>query len=362
MLTVSITVTIIVSRLLFKDSILYKVIIAWAFTIVFVTINTRFTSTFPDVYPQGISLPIGLIVILTCAFLVVKLVKKPLSDIIKSLEILSKGNLHVHFDDEARKRNDEFGVIANSVFNISESYLKMITEIKQSSSEIDSASAEFIRTSEILSQGANEQASSVEEISATIEEISSNILQNSDSAMETDKIATNVNGMIKQMGQEAQKSLDSVQTIAGKIKIITDIAFQTNILALNAAVEAARAGEHGKGFAVVASEVRKLAENSKKAAEEIISIAQNAVSLTENTSKLLISLVPEMEKTSTLVQGINNSNQEQSHGANQVNHAVIELNKVTQQNASSADNMYGSALNLVQKSQKLKELLQSFNY
>ena len=359
-LVVALLVTTVVLRVLFKGSLLFKLIILWAITIIFTVINTRFTSTFPDIYPQAISLPTGLVVVLVCIFIAVKLVRNPLTTIIKSLEILSEGNLRTHLDDEARNRNDELGSIANSIFKLSETYSRLVSEIKQSAKEIELAGDQFIHTSETLSQGANLQAASVEEISATIEEISSNILQASDGAGETDKIAASVNEKIKRMGQEAKKSLDAVQTIDGKIKVITDIAFQTNILALNAAVEAARAGEHGKGFAVVAAEVRKLAENSKKAAEEIISIAQNAVSITQNTSNLLISLVPEMDKTSMLVMGIYNSNQEQTHGASQVNHAITELNKITQQNAASAENMHSSALLLERKSKNLKELLQIF--
>jgi methyl-accepting chemotaxis protein len=361
-LVVAVAITIALSHLLFKNSLLFKIIVLWALSLIFATLNTRISSTLPDLYPQYIALPFGILVMLTCAYLAVRLVKKPLSDIIKSLEILASGHLKVHFDIEAKTRNDELGTIANALSKLSESYFKIVSQIRESVVEIETAGNNFVQTSENLSQGANEQAASVEEISSTLEEISANIQMNSDHSGETEKIAASVNEKIKQMGREADKSLAAVYHISEKIKIITDIAFQTNILALNAAVEAARAGEQGKGFAVVASEVRKLAENSKKAADDIISITHNAVLNSENTSKLLSEIIPEMERTSSLVKEIYNSSQEQTHGASQVNHAVIELNNVTQQNAGMADRIQASAANLRAKSQKLEGLLSMFKY
>ncbi len=352
--------TIITTRLMFKNSILYKFILIWGFSLIFVIINTKITAYYPNAYPQIISLPFGIAVVIVLAYFVVRFVKKPLSDIILSLEKLSKGDLQIKIAEESIVRKDELGVISNALMQLSNKYLILVTEIKQSSNEISQTAMQFINISKTLAQGANEEASGVEEISATIEEMSSNIQINAENAGITEKIASEVSKMIAQMINEADKSLLSVHRIAEKIKIINDISFQTNILALNAAVEAARAGEHGKGFAVVATEVRKLAEHSKKAADEIISIAQDSVNISDNASKLLTELFPEMEKTTLHVNGIYNASREQSFGANQVNGAIIELSKVTQQNADTADKMYLSAQQLDLKSKKLKDLLKMF--
>jgi methyl-accepting chemotaxis protein len=155
-------------------------------------------------------------------------------------------------------------------------------------------------------------------------------------------------------------SLKSIQAIASKITIITDIAFQTNILALNAAVEAARAGEHGRGFAVVASEVRKLAEHSKQAADDINVLSRTCVTSTENAKSLIDKLVPEIEKTIRLIAEIVAATNEQNAGTNQINNAIHQLNQITQQNAAVSEEMASDVEELAKESAVLKESISFF--
>ncbi len=175
-----------------------------------------------------------------------------------------------------------------------------------------------------------------------------------------EKIAEEASKSIRAGDSLAREAVVSINSIAEKIGIITDIAFQTNILALNAAVEAARAGEAGKGFAVVAAEVRKLAERSRIAADEINKLSANGVETVSQASQKLINLVPEIEKTTKLVQEIAAASLEQSAGSEQINGAVQQLSGVTQQSAASSEELATGAEELSTQAEKLKELISFF--
>ncbi len=152
----------------------------------------------------------------------------------------------------------------------------------------------------------------------------------------------------------------AMKQIALKIRIIDDIAYQTNLLALNAAIEAARAGEHGKGFAVVATEVRKLAERSQVAAQEIGTVASSSVDLAEQAGKLLDAIVPNIRKTSDLVQEITAASEEQSSGVSQINVAVNQLSQTTQQNASSSEELAATAEEMSGQAEQLQQTMAFF--
>jgi methyl-accepting chemotaxis protein len=278
-----------------------------------------------------------------------------IGQIVEKAKMVASGDLTVSL--EKRSDKDE---LMNSLNEMVKSTSNIIIEFRKAADSIASASIEISTGSQQMSQGATEQASSSEEVSSSMEEMVSNIEQNTDNAQQTERIALAASDGIRLGNNSVEISVSAMKDIAAKIKIINDIAFQTNILALNAAVEAARAGEHGKGFAVVAAEVRKLAERSKVAADEIDELSRNGVEVSERAGKQLASLVPEIEKTTKLVQEITAASIEQNSGAGQINNAIQQLNQVTQQNAAASEEMATNAEELSQQAEQLKEIIAFF--
>jgi len=193
-----------------------------------------------------------------------------------------------------------------------------------------------------------------------VEEMNATIRQNADNAMQTEKIARKSANDALESGKAVTEAVNAMKDIAEKISIIEEIARQTNLLALNAAIEAARAGEHGKGFAVVAAEVRKLAERSQIAAAEISQLSGTSVGVAEQAGAMLAKLVPDIQKTSELVQEITAASKEQAGGADQINSSIQQLNQVVQQNAGAAEEMSSTAEELSSQASQLMETIAFF--
>ncbi|GJI98622.1 methyl-accepting chemotaxis protein [Duganella caerulea] len=220
---------------------------------------------------------------------------------------------------------------------------RVVTEVNNGAEALASASEEVSATAQSLSQGASEQAAAAEESSAAIEQMSASIAQNTENAKVTDGMAGKAAQEAGEGGEAVRSTVVAMREIAKKIGIIDDIAYQTNLLALNAAIEAARAGDHGKGFAVVAAEVRKLAERSQVAAQEIEQVASGSVNLAEKAGALLDTMLPNIRRTSSLVQEITAASEEQTTGAIQINSAMSQLSQTTQMNASSSEELAATA-------------------
>jgi methyl-accepting chemotaxis protein len=255
---------------------------------------------------------------------------------------------------------DEIGDLLTAFSEMVEKLRAIVTEALSASDNVSSGSQEMAATSEQLAQGSAEQASAGEQASSSSEEMAANIKQNASNASETERIARQSAKDAEASGNAVGRAVSAMQTIAEKITIVQEIARQTDLLALNAAVEAARAGEHGKGFAVVASEVRKLAERSQAAAAEIGTLSSDSVKVAQEAGSMLQKLVPDIKRTSELVEEISAACREQDVGSAQINQAIQSLDKVTQQNASAAEELSATAEELANQSERLQETISFF--
>jgi methyl-accepting chemotaxis protein len=298
-----------------------------------------------------------IIITLILTYFINKYVLKPIAELVLASEKLANGDLNTNINYQS---NDEVGRLAVAQKKMVESLRRIVEQVKDMTAYVGNASHEMSSTAQQISQGANDQASSVEEVSSSMEEMSSNIAHNTDNARETEKIALVSVQEIRKGNESTMEAAQSMREIAEKISIISEIASQTNLLALNAAIEAARAGEHGKGFAVVASEVRKLAERSHVAAGEINKLSTKGLTISETAGEMLNKIVPEIERTSSMIQEITAASNEQNTGAEQINDALALLNQITQQNASASEELASSSEQLSAQAEQLKETISFF--
>jgi methyl-accepting chemotaxis protein len=257
-------------------------------------------------------------------------------------------------------QKDEIGQLAKALDVMRGRLQDIVYTILSAANQVSSGSQQLSSTSQEMSQGATEQASSVEEISSSMEQMSANIKQNAENALTTEKIARKSSELAEEGGKSVTQTVEAMKLIATKTGIIEDIARSTNMLALNASIEAARAGEYGKGFAVVAAEVGKLAERSQKEASEISKLSSDSVRIAEEAGAIILGMIPEIRKTSELVQEISAASNEQNAGAEQINAAIMQLDQVVQQNASASEESASMSEELASQAEAMLDTMSFF--
>ncbi|HHX71945.1 MAG TPA: HAMP domain-containing protein [Clostridiales bacterium] len=299
-------------------------------------------------------------------------IRRPILKLENVANQFAKGNLDVTVDT---RRRDELGSLANSLQIVASNMNELIGNIWTAAEQVASGSRQISDSSIGLSQGVTEQASSVEELTASLEQMSSQTKLNAENADETSKLARLTETTASLGNQKMQNMLHAMNDISASsrnisrvIKVIDDIAFQTNILALNAAVEAAHAGQHGKGFAVVADEVRNLAAKSAEAARETTDMIENSIEqikegmrLAEETAKEFARIVEEVSKAAELVENISVASKEQSAGIEQISRGVMQVSQVVQSNSATSQEVAAASEQLSGQAEILKEQVSKFN-
>ncbi len=281
----------------------------------------------------------------------------PWSIIHENVGLISKGEIP---EEITIQYKGDFENMKQNINLMIKNLKSFVLNVRAAANQVATGSEQMSSTADEMAQSASEQASSVEEVSSSMEEMNSAVVQNADNARETAGIAEKASKDAIEGGEAVVKTVDAMKSIAEKIGIIEDIARQTNMLALNAAIEAARAGEHGKGFAVVADEVRNLAARSGDAAGEISELSSNSVEIAERAGNLIESIIPQIRKTSELVQEINASSSEQASGIEQVTGAIEQLDKVIQENTTGTEEMASTSEELASQAVQLKDIAEYF--
>ena len=270
--------------------------------------------------------------------------------------------------------NDEPAALMQSLARMQQSLAHLVSQVRASTDSISTASAEIASGNQDLSQRTEQAASNLQQTASSMEQLTGTVKQSADSARQANQLASSAAEVAARGGSVVSQVVETMgeinassKRIADIIGVIDGIAFQTNILALNAAVEAARAGEQGRGFAVVASEVRSLAQRSAEAAKEIKGLIGASVDKVDSGSRLaadagetMQEIVGSVQRVSDIIGEITAAASEQSTGIGQVNGAVTQLDRMTQQNAALVEQSAAAAESLKEQAVSLASVVGTF--
>lgn len=274
---------------------------------------------------------------------------------------------------EMTPRSDK-DLLGIAVKKLTEDQNRTLSNVKESTMQVTAGAEQVAMASQNLAQGATEQASALEQVTVSVDDIAQRTKLNAAEASKANDLVHTVkktavfgNSQMKDMKEAMNDINRTSENISKIIKVIDDIAFQTNILALNAAVEAARAGAHGKGFSVVAEEVRSLAAKSASAAsetaemiEDTIRKVQNGTQLANETEKSLDEIVNQINQVVELIDSIATASNNQATAVSQIDQALGQVSQVVQTNSATSEECAAASDELSNQAANLRKLMANF--
>ena len=314
---------------------------------------------------------LAVLIAVALAITITRSITSPLAHAVRAVETVAHGDLTHRVGSSAQ---DETGQLLRALDGMGDQLRNVVSQVRQGADGVASASSQIASGNLDLSSRTEEQASALQQTAASMEQMTSTVRQNADNARAANQLALSASGTAMRGGQVVEQVVGTMAEIHASSRKIVDIigvidaiAFQTNILALNAAVEAARAGEQGRGFAVVASEVRTLAQRSADAAKQIKELINTSVervdaghTLVEEAGVVMRDVVADVRRVTDIVGEISAASQEQTQGLEQVQHAIIQMDTVTQQNAALVEEAAAATRALEAQSVQLVQAMVHF--
>ncbi len=286
-----------------------------------------------------------------------KQIFRPIDKVVNSMKKIAEKQIDFRIEEH---RNDEIGKLFSSINKININFREILTNLNDTAITVLDASSQLNSASQDVSERANEQAATTEEIASSMEEMLVVIESNTEKAKHTEDIVTKSVTDLETGNEIFLRTIKAVSDISKKASVISDIAFQTNILSLNASIQAAKAGTAGKGFSVVADEIRTLADKSKYSSEEINELSEIGKLVSKEAKEKFEKIMPEIKKSSNLVNFIASASKEQQKGLENINISIQQLTEITNKNSASAEEMSASAEELSTQAEQLKSLISVF--